>query len=151
MTTHVGNQIAERFRTLIDRQTSAYDRVFRDRSASRPFKPTGLPAVDIRIGPDDPIDDQVQGFWRSEQQIYVDLYTFYREVDVSEAVFELHTEVDKALTAGQPRLPGVPGVIRIFRGGAEDLVRIDDGEVPLASRRLVYFVLYQHSLIDPSQ
>lgn len=146
--THAVEDIAAWFKTSLADGTTAT--VSRDRNPSRPIQLAELPLLDVRIGPDDPIDDQVQGFWRSEQTFYVDGYVSYRDDEVSTRLNALRAEADAVLMASAPRIPGVASAIRILRGGSEDVNRID-GEVPLATQRWVYFVLYQHSLTDPEQ
>lgn len=150
MADHVVEQIAERFRTLLDRNTVAYNRVYRDRGYN--FEDVDdLPAIDIRIGEDNPVDAQVQNFWTSEVQINVDLYVRDATEYVSSTLLELRKETYKLLMAGMPTLPGVAAVKMILPGGATEVAQSAEGLVPVAQVRTVYFVEYRHSLTDPSQ
>lgn len=152
--THVLDQIVESIRTLLTDTTDADDRVTRDRSPRRPFQGrSDLPAIDIRVGDDDPLDLglQPQGVWRSEATVYVDLYTYAAEVDASADVLELRAQVDRAIMADAPRLSGVELAIRVLRNGAEAIQREDSGQLPIAYCRTAFTVLYQHSLTDPAE
>lgn len=149
MTDHIVDQIADQFVTLLDRETDAYDRVSRDRSEQFQSK-TELPAVDIRIGPDDPQDGNANGPQLSEVTINVDLYVANQPQNVSADLLELRKQTYKLIMAAAPQLSGLSAVQRILPGGAEEVLTRNDGSVPIGYVRSVFFVTYKHSLTDPS-
>jgi hypothetical protein len=145
--THPVNDIAEAIVALLRDETCAEDRVFRDREPDLQAR-SELPAIVVHIGSDDPVDQQMQTRWRSEVRINVDLFTTAEEERVSSALLDLRAETYRLLMANQTL--GLPGVIRILPGGAEEILR-SESAIPIGFLRTVFFVLYQHSLTDPSQ
>lgn len=150
MANHIVSQIADAFVALLDRETDAFDRVFRDRSEQFESR-TDLPAIDIRIGPDDPVDGNANGPQSSEVRINVDLYVANQPESVSADLLELRKQSYIALMANAPRLPSVAAVTKILAGGAEEVLAANEGSVPIGYVRTAYFVTYRHSLTDPSE
>jgi hypothetical protein len=144
---HPVDAIAEQFVELLTHTTAAADRIFRDREPALDSR-SELPAIVVHIGEDDPIDNQVHGRWRSEVRMNVDLFVVAAEDDISRSVLELRTEAYKALMADQTL--GLPGVIRILPGGATEVLR-GEGSLATGYLRTSFFVMYQHSLTDPTQ
>lgn len=148
---HIVDQIADYAVDLFVGQTAAQERVSRDRDPSEPFDlSTELPAIDVRIGEDNPVDAQVVNFWTSEVQLNVDLYAAHGSKNVSERLLELRRETYQLLMAGAPRLPGVPDVLQILPGGATEVAKLEQGKVPTGYLRTVWFITYRHSLTDPA-
>lgn len=148
MSDHIVDQIADRFVDLLIGETDALDRVYRDQSEQfAAFE--DLPAIDIRIGEDDPQDGSANGSQDSEVRINVDLYTINRSGTVSADLLEMRKQTYKLLMVGAPGF-GMAPVIGITAGGAEE-VRTSTDTVPLGYLRTVYFIKYRHQLTDPSQ
>lgn len=149
MSNHIVDQIAEQFIALLDGETDALGRISRDRSEQ--FEAMAdLPAVDIRIGEDDPLDGNANGPQSSTVRINVDIYTVNRPARVSSDLLDLRKQTYKSLMASAPGL-GLASVTRIQSGGAEEVQTRLDGSLPLGFVRTVYFVTYRHSLTDPSE
>lgn len=144
--THPVDAIADAIVTLLLDETVAEDRVFRDREPDLHAR-TELPAIVVHIAQDDPVDQQIQGKWRSDVRINVDLFVATREDDVSRELLELRAETYKLLMADQTL--GLSSVIRILPGGAEEILR-GESAFPVGYMRTAFFVLYQHSLTDPT-
>ena len=148
MADHLVDQIAEKFKFLLWKNTEAYDRVYRDRGYNFEAE-EDLPAIDISIGEDNPPDGQVQGKWTSDVQINVDLYVRDQVDYVSSALLTLRKETFRLIMAEYPVFP-LSGVINIVPGGATEVGQSSEGVVAVAVQRTVYFVTYRHSLTDPS-
>jgi hypothetical protein len=142
--THPVDAIADAIVALLRDETCAEDRVFRDREPDLHAR-TELPAIVVHVAQDDPADQQVQTRWRSEVRMNVDLFVTAREDDISRALLDLRAETYNRLMADQTL--GLPSVIRILPGGAEEILR-GESAMPIGYLRTAFFVLYQHSLTD---
>lgn len=148
MANHIVDQIADQFFELLFEETDAHDRVYRDRSEQ--FEALeDLPAIDIRIGADDPEGGSANGPQDSMVRINVDLYVANNSRRVSASLLELRKQTYMLLMASAPQFP-LSTVVRINHGGAEEVKTQIDGSVPLGYVQTVYFVTYRHSLTDPS-
>lgn len=151
MTTHVVDQISDAIVALLIDATAAEDRITRDRRPADRIDVEELPTIDVRIGQDTALDDQFTNRWRSEVEIFVDLYAIAeQDRPLSKSLLELRTDSYKAIMAAMPALTAVPNVIKILPGGAEAISIHDEGTKATGYLRTSFFVTYQHSLTDPS-
>jgi hypothetical protein len=144
---HPVDDIADAIVSILLDETIAGDRVYRDREPDLHAK-TELPAIVVHVAEDDPVDQQVQGIWRSEVRINVDLFTTAREEDISRSLLSMRAETYRLLMTDTNL--GLPSVLTIRPGGAEDVQR-GESAFPIGYLRTAFFVLYQHSFNDPTE
>lgn len=150
--THVVDQIADAVVALLIDQTAAEDRVTRDRVPVEKIDLEEHPTIDVRIGDDVFLPEQLTNQFRHELTVYVDLYAkAERDASVSKALLELRRESYKALMVNAPGLPAVTNVESILPAGAEAPRIGEQGSRVTADLRTEFTVTYRHSLTDPSQ
>lgn len=149
--THLVDQIADAVVALLVDETAAEDRVTRDRASFENIDVDELPTIDVRLGDDVALSDQLTSHFRYELTVYVDLYA-KAEADkaLTKTLLEMRTDSYKALMVNVPDLSGVPSVERILPAGADAPLIGDQGSLVTGSLRTEYTVTYRHSLTDPS-
>lgn len=146
MAQHPVSEIADAFVSALVNATPAGANVYRDREPALDVREE-LPAIVVRIGEDDPVDDQVITKWRSDVRINVDLYATAAEESLSAALLELRLQTHKRIMTLAPF--GLRSIVRVLPGGAEEVLRVE-GAGTAGALRCAWFVRYQHSLADPS-
>lgn len=140
---HVVDVIAEQFRELLLDATDAHDRVSRDKSpGDRIEARTELPAIDIRIGDEEPEEQQSNTTYVGRIRIEVDLFVADSEENVSSAVLTLRRQAHVAIMAGS--FDGIRSA------GATAISRNSSGSIPLGVQTAHFDILFQHSIADPA-
>lgn len=143
--THPVDAIAEKFRQLLIDQTDAQDRVTRD--SAIPFNARDeLPAIDIRIGEEEPEDAQSAETYIGRLTVEVELFVADAEENVSSAVLALRQQMHTAIMGGD-----FSGLVMAIRpAGATEITRNTDGSIPTGAQTAHFQMLFQHALTDPA-
>ncbi len=149
MTVHKAEQILEAFNTKLQVLAPATVTTV-GRSFPYTFNNASLPALQILMGSDTPVDPMPNNltFQDWKLQVFVDIILKSSTVPLDTTLLDIRKHVQIAVM--QDYTVGLNFVLNTFPSAVEQATLVAEGEMPISVMRVGFEVMYRAQIADPS-